>query len=320
VEHPTAGTGSFGTDDPEGMLPPECWVASISLKNIGKDLPTPAATYVSSGKCNIRYSYNTRGVESTFDKTKVVSTIDWTAEGTYQPLQKNTWEDIAIRQVYLDRPGFVSQGTLSGWVTCAKDPWREPDGLACGSPGFKTAGAIEPAVARFYGKALRVPLTSNLSAPQRASLKGQYQAAVQKAQQINVVASSSVEKQSSNAFAFQPAVPSVTSPAANQVFFEKVPIPIKLTSPRALNATGYLVNLETKDANGAWRTHATIPVGVAQAQSATGYTGFGAGAPPAFLALPGKWRLNAQISSPKASGPSAWVEFSVVSSTRTRRK
>jgi hypothetical protein len=117
-----------------------------------------------------------------------------------------------------------------------------------------------------------------------------------------------------------PAVPSVTSPAANQVFVENTPIPIKLTSPKALNAAAYLVNLETKDANGIWRAHATIPVGVAQAQSAAGFTGFGAGAPPAYLALPGNWRINAQVSSPKQSGPSPWVEFSVMSHTRAKRK
>lgn len=320
TRRPAAATGSFGTDDVEGMLPPECWVVSISLKNIGTDLPTPAASYVSTGKCNIRYSSNTPGVESTFDKTKIVSTIDWTAQATYQPTQKNAWEDVAIRQVYLDRPGFVSQGTLTGWGTCAHDPWRDPDGGACGSPGYKTAGSIEPAVARFYGKSLRVPLTSILTAPQRAALKSAYEAAVKKAQQIKVVAAPSAARFSPQTFALAPTVPSVASPAANQTFFENTPIPIKLTSPKNLNAAAYLVNLETKDPNGTWRAHATIPVGVIQAESATGYTGFGAGAPPAYLALPGKWRINAQVSSPKQSGPSPWVEFSVMSRTRAKRK
>lgn len=326
VQRPAFGSGvmpgfstPFTTDNPEGMLPPECWVVSVSLKNIGNDLPTPAATYVSSGKCNIKYSSNNKGVESTFDKLKITSTIDWTGEGTYQPLQKNAWEEISIRQINVDRPGYSSQGTLKGWGTCAKDPWREPDGLACGSPGYSTAGTIDPAVAGYYGKALRVPLTSYLTAPQRAGLNSAYQAAVRKAQEIHVVAAPSTGKSSAPAFALAATVPSVVSPTSNQVFSERTSIPIKLTSPTSLNAAGYVVNIETKNSGGAWIAHATIPVGVAQAQSAAGYTGFGAGAPPAFLALPGTWRMNAQVSSPKQSGPSPWVEFTVRSNTRAKK-
>jgi hypothetical protein len=165
-------------------------------------------------------------------------------------------------------------------------------------------------VASYYAKSLRVPLTSNLSAAQRASLKAQYQAAVQKAQKIMAAAISSRENSYSNV-ALAVATPSVTSPAANQSFLEGTPVPIKVTTPKVLKATALIVNLEKMDAGGVWRTHATLPVGVSQAQSATGYTGFGAGAPPAFLSLPGRWRLNAQVTAPQASGPSPWVEFSV---------
>jgi hypothetical protein len=59
-------------------------------------------------------------------------------------------------------------------------------------------------------------------------------------------------------------------------------------------------------------SHATLPVGAAQAESATGYTGFGAGAPPTFLSAPGVWRLSAQVTAPQQSGWSDWVEFVVM--------
>ena len=70
-----------------------------------------------------------------------------------------------------------------------------------------------------------------------------------------------------------------------------------------------MVNIQRKDTKGNWIAHATIPVGAVEAQSATGYRGFGAGAPPAFLAVPGAYRMNAQASYPNQSGVSEWVEF-----------
>ncbi|MGH7256746.1 MAG: hypothetical protein ACREIM_00080 [Nitrospiraceae bacterium] len=45
-----------------------------------------------------------------------------------------------------------------------------------------------------------------------------------------------------------------------------------------------------------------LPVGVGDAQSATGYTGFG----------PGEYRLRAQVTSPKPLAWSNWVEFRVL--------
>ena len=89
---------------------------------------------------------------------------------------------------------------------------------------------------------------------------------------------------------------------------------VLLTCPllSAKSVTGYMVRLERKDSNGQWLPHATLPVGAAQAESATGYTGFGAGAPPAFLSIPGAWRLSAQVTTPQPSGWSDWVEFAVM--------
>ena len=72
-----------------------------------------------------------------------------------------------------------------------------------------------------------------------------------------------------------------------------------------------MVNVQKRDPNGNWITHVTIPVSAAAAHSTAGYVGLGNGAPPAFLLVPGMWRLNAQVSSPNASGMSDWVQFTV---------
>lgn len=122
--------------------------------------------------------------------------------------------------------------------------------------------------------------------------------------------------------------PIIMAPTAGQRFFNQSPISIRLAPPQpwadtevrldgtpvktAKSVTGYMVRLERKDSNGQWLPHATLPVGAAQAESATGYTGFGAGAPPAFLSIPGAWRLSAQVTTPQQSGWSDWVEFAVM--------
>lgn len=122
--------------------------------------------------------------------------------------------------------------------------------------------------------------------------------------------------------------PIIMAPTAGQRFFNQSPISIRLAPPQpwadtevrldgtpvktAKSVSGYMVRLERKDSNGQWVPHATLPVGAAQAESATGYTGFGAGAPPALLSIPGAWRLSAQVTTPQQSGWSDWVEFGVM--------
>lgn len=121
--------------------------------------------------------------------------------------------------------------------------------------------------------------------------------------------------------------PSVSAPTKGQRFYNRTPVPIRLGPPMlpssqvelsgkpiysAVTVTGYRVRIERKDNAGKWIAQTTIPVSAAQAHSANGYAGFGAGAPPAGITSPGAWRLSAQVSAPNQSGWSDWVEFHVM--------
>ena len=123
--------------------------------------------------------------------------------------------------------------------------------------------------------------------------------------------------------------PIIVSPTVGQRFFNQSPVSIKLAPPQpwadtqldintgrfvktANSVTGYMVRIERKDPTGKWVSQITLPVAAAQAESAVGYVGFGAGAPPGGITTPGSWRLSAQVSSPKQSGWSDWVEFVVM--------
>jgi hypothetical protein len=123
--------------------------------------------------------------------------------------------------------------------------------------------------------------------------------------------------------------PNVRAPTAGQRFSAQSAVPIVLAPPQGWNVTSYTVNIQRREANGNWVLQTTLPVGAADAHSATGYTGFGAGGGtgpskyPALLTSQGSWRLNAQVSAPNQTGWSDWVEFTVwqspVSTTVTKQ-
>ncbi len=116
----------------------------------------------------------------------------------------------------------------------------------------------------------------------------------------------------------QQIAPAILSPAKGQGFFAQSALPIRLAPPQGLNATSYLVAVQRRDAQGNWLLQTNLPIAAAVAQSAQGYSGFGAGGTGtskslALLTAPGAWRLNAQVAAPNQSGWSDWVEFTVMS-------
>jgi len=120
-----------------------------------------------------------------------------------------------------------------------------------------------------------------------------------------VLASSTIRLQTSADTLRAEVFPSVLSPIKGQNFVAQNPVPIKLAPPKGWTVTAYMVNVLINGYS------CNLPVGAAQAQSATGYTDFGAGKPPCFSAIPGSYRLRAQVSSPKESGWSDWIDFTV---------
>jgi hypothetical protein len=109
--------------------------------------------------------------------------------------------------------------------------------------------------------------------------------------------------------------PIILAPKAGQRFYTGTPVPIRLAPPQGANVNGYLINLEMKDPKNNWTPVWTnIGVDAAQAQSAAGFTGFGPDSGTmvgAFPSRPGTWRVSTQVSSPRPSRWSDWVEFGV---------
>lgn len=254
--------------------------------------------------------------------------VPYTAVGTYDPTTGNTTEDINVPAPAINQPSRP-YGRFFTSMRCPADPWRTRQVLcdqvvaSVNPPG--SAYPPRPNPSGDFSRSLiasiidmiqsqRRPYTSLLADDQWKAFNAQYDlafAAEKKSQQLQQGA-----KQSTGASGAYSALlhPSVLLPRPGQIVVSQTPVPIRLAPPNGWIVTGYMINIQRRDAKGNWIAHTTIPVNAADAQSTTGYKGFGNGAPPAFLVTPGMWRLNAQASAPNKSGVSEWVEFNVTAS------
>lgn len=276
-----------------------------------------------------RYTYEFTGTcDLVHTRLALPTRVPWTAVGTYDPPSGATTEVITVPAPAISEPSRP-YGQFRASLRCVNDPWllqQDPKCVlfsALSNPPPTAFPLNTPQHSYFRDvlnsildtiKYTQLPYTSYLTDEMRKTVNAQYQtyvAAQRREQQLLQGAAKSPGSSYSASLS-----PTVLAPTAGMVFIERTPMPIKLAPPKGWSVIGYMVNIETKDANGKWVAHATIPVGAAQAHSAAGYTGFGAGAPPAFLSVPGKWRLAAQVSYPKQSGWSNWTEFSIMSHLR----
>jgi len=274
-------------------------------------------TYRFSGNC---YLLNTRYA--------LPITVPWTGVGTFDPVSGKVTEEINIPEPTAAQPSRP-YGRFTASMHCGgKDPWREA--AACGQIALfvnppVTAYApnvwgqysrqVIQEVLNLYPRAGR-PVTSNLSANDRQALVASLQAHTQ--------AEAARQKQTQRLKqSVQPAptlldnlAPYVVSPTAGSLFMSMTTVPIKLAPPpRRMTVTAYLARIERMDAHGAWMIVTNLPIGAAQASAPSGYLGWGSGGSngksQSYIAMPGTYRISAQVSAPQPTGWSQPVEFVV---------
>jgi hypothetical protein len=244
--------------------------------------------------------------------------ISWRAKGAHHEGIGFTEETIYLNgtspyrgQIHFTMICADLRSELDPWVTAVK----------CGQFKIEVQGEIATQKLLLDVIYQRVqsrggPLTASFSydrKPLLAQRQTELQAEVAKAEKEKRVAEQKQQAATQPPSTYREAQsPIVRSPVAGQRFFKQAAVPIKLEPPGSLTIGGYMVKIERKDPTGNWVAQTTLPVGPAQAASAAGYTGFGAGTPPCCLTVPGAYRLSAQVSNPKPSGWSEWVEFVVI--------
>jgi hypothetical protein len=257
-----------------------------------------------------------------------VGFMNWSSQGAYDPHSGMAKEDVHVSLVN----GFSATATTT--LTCPSDPWLgHPFGagkVACANGTFKTSGQVQGNEAQFWldwlrngfaGSSLPNSTGFNYSRPtliaQRdAALKAEVQAAAGLQKQ---------NQQLKQAVQPGPAIvaPTIVLPGANALFMQNQVVPIKLLPPQGTAATAFLVKLERRDSQGNWVIVTNLPLGVMEATSPSGYTGWGApgnGKGPAMIAGPGTYRVSAQVSAPHQTRWSQPVEFVVITPNKAIQK
>lgn len=290
---PTGARGFTSFGEGSAVAYDRCRTVSVS----GDFRPQGAAIYQFSGDCDVS-----------------PRALLWNAHGTFNPEDGRTEE----RFVLNGHPPY--RGEIRSSMVCDEDPWLSH--RTCSNIQTYVQGEISlitPLLADMPTQVVtrKSPLTTGFPY-NRNQLLVQRTADLQ-ASMVKAAAEAQARAETERHRFVQGAThtrsfsaPTIQTPRAGQGFLNGMPVPIKLMPPADLAATGYRIALQRKDVHGEWVDHGAIAIGAAQAQSPTGYTGFGAGAPPTFLSAPGTWRLRAQVSTPKASVWSNWTEFTVL--------
>jgi hypothetical protein len=244
--------------------------------------------------------------------------VPWSAQGAHHEGIGFTEETIFLNGASPYR-GQIHFTMICAGLRSEEDPWLTK--VKCGQFKIEVQGEIATQKLLLDAIYQRVqsrggPLTASFSYdrnPLLAKRQTDLQAEVAKAEKEKRLAEQKQQAATQPPSTYRAAQsPIVRSPVAGQRFFKQAAVPIKLEPPGSLTIGGYMVKIERKDPTGNWVAQTTLPVGPAQATSAAGYTGFGAGTPPCCLTVSGAYRLSAQVSSPKPSGWSEWVEFAVI--------
>ncbi len=120
--------------------------------------------------------------------------FNWTAVGIYQPGTHNVSETISVSKAVNNQFTVPVAFTLSATMVCGQDPWRQPDGLSCGSVRYQAPNSqdLTPAeneiLGFLYANAPVVPRSSVLNAQQRAALNQQYESQLARLNSQNKVA------------------------------------------------------------------------------------------------------------------------------------
>lgn len=288
-------------------------VASCTVRNITGAHSEAGSRYSGDGECSI--------VETGPNRSpRLVAKYQIQFTGRWHRSDQNHWEKIYIvedRRRHADRPDPTPIEIWTTNVTCFLDPWQYPNPSPCRihNAGITGTGSISfhPALTDYFNNPPeQIPPTSRLTDQQRTFLSQQYKDYLQRTGKIlEQKLNASPTPYRTNLF------PTILAPLAGQRFPSRTVVPIKLGAPQGMHLSSYLVRLEKKDVQGKWVSWTQLPVGQAVAGSVTGYTGFGAGVPPCCATSPGIWRISAQVSDPKSSGWSEWVEFIVMAPVTT---
>lgn len=296
---------------------------TCQLESIQAKFTAGKSTYRMAGRCDQHLKYE--------DHVEVIP-IPWMSEGAYAPGLGKVEETIVLTGA----PPY--RGKIQTRLGCVEDPWLVMGKAACTQPAFSAGGDVDSLayILTYLRGGFEQTLKPNttgfsydraaLVAQRPKDLLAEQQAVAETARLAQEAARKEAQKLQQRVQPGQTLLenlaPVLVTPTAGSRHLGMTTVPIKLAPPPGrMTVTLYTVKIERKNPGGSWAPVTTLPIGLAQASSPSGYLGWGAGGPDgrslSLMASPGMYRITAQVSAPQQTGWSQGVEFMVMAPNNT---
>jgi hypothetical protein len=280
------------------------------------DFTNEHSHYVSSGSCaQMWVNYVTERGESKFAGTadsRVVFEVAWSAEGSFNPVTKETWETITLPAPRIDQRAEPGRpyGVFTSRMTCASDPWLLSHVADCAAITVTASGNLGDAEKVL--RELKHPFTVPTQLAQQQALNAAHD---QFERRRIAIATATAPK--ATAGTAEPVhmvtLPEILEPRPGSTHPPQTPLKIRVAAPRDMKVQTYVVEIEARQGNGSWQVQTTEVVRAADAEGLLGYTGWGwhrPGTGPQMTASLGAYRVRARASTP-AGDAGAWREFTI---------
>ena len=307
-------SGSFGT---AGTRETPVFCDMPAIKGA---FSSTVSRYEASGVCVQVEAYSqsdTKSGRSEFadvNRSKELFRAAWTAQGSYDPQTKETWEKVTMPAPQIDQRTPVGRpyGTYETRMICATDPWLTGISVQCTGKAVSAKGNLGDMEA-----ALR-PLNRPVTTPNKQALLQALNANHDRYVRTHTFTSTTESKGNAHAMIF---APSIVEPKPGSTHRPQTAMSIRVAAAMNARDTNYILEIQQTStpqnlgqANVEWHDLTNIPVTAAVAQSGPGYRGWGAhvdGTGPQMTASLGTYRVRAMATAPSKSAPSDWVDFKI---------
>jgi hypothetical protein len=252
-------------------------------------------------------STNTSEFPRVNESTQVFS-ANWTSQGTYNPVTKETWEKVTMPAPATDEKSPVGRpyGNYETRMICATDPWLTGIGVNCTGKTVNATGNLGDAEAML--RTLNKPLTTPSKPAQLQALVTAHDRDAKLQTRVTKVETTV----NAGAIVLAPK-PTIVEPREGGTYPPQTPLRVRIVPAKDAKDTAYRIEIQVQ-ANFDWRDVTTVATPAGVAQSPQGYRGWGGkpGVPAtAMTAIAGVYRLRARGSAPQLGQPGDWVQFRI---------
>lgn len=287
------------------------------MSAISGQLTSQESRYAGSGSCvrleSPQKPDDKRTKTSEFprlNESREIFRADWTSQGSYNPVTKETWEKVTMPAPATDQTVAAGRpyGNYETRMICATDPWLTGIGVNCTGKTVNATGNLGDAEAmlRLFNR----PVTTPNKPAQLQALVASHDRDAKLQTRVSKV---ETNDNKAAAVAIAPR-PNIVEPREGATYPPQTPLRVRIVPAKDAKDTAYRIEIQAK-VNFAWVDVITVATAASIAQSPQGYRGWGGIQPPGtrgeMTATVGDYRLRARGTAPQPGQPGDWVEFRI---------